>query len=718
MSNSNKGNSKETNIVSRNGQRKLSKILMVILILTILGAAFQVNIFAQTQTDAAELGTVEPVANIESGVNASVQSISTPYTITYYSNYPAASGIAEITYQDPTQYENNKVGYAVTLAQAGFTAPANYYFVGWDPSRSSSTAHYPEGANLGEIDVNWNLYAVYMPYKTMNWTINDSSYISTYNAQSHTSSINWPIAQSANWAGEVISGLTYQYSVNGGAFSSAKPDLVDAGNYTITVKASAPLYIETTTTVNVLINKAPLTISPDVLSSYKYGGISRIDYSLPAVNQANGPKSQADESALNSVIAATNPLFDAIDNGNVAANLSTALPGSYTVQINSGALAALQSNVAFRNYDLNATGGSFEITALTGLTVNAKALNTIYDAKYHNAVSDITASVTNVKIEYSLDGAAFTSRVPQVKDAGSYTVEIRASAPGYNDATIKLTAVVEKRDATLNILSYNKLVGASDPSFSASFTGLQGSDNIAYTLSRASGEVLGSYTITANVAKDNNYNVKVNNGVLTITILPVTPTNPGTTTDPGTTSPTVPTQPTTTETPEETDETVPETETPEIENEETEVVTADVQSPEEEDTQPTLVNIDDTDLPLSTNDSKGTWALLNLILAIITVVTSFVLIVGYFVIKQKEDEEYEENEEYEKVNRKAFFRFGSAVVALVSVIAFIWTQNMLLDMVFVDRWTILMLVLTIIQVVFSIFARKTKTYKMAEEENI
>ncbi len=721
MSNSNKNNLNNTNTAPRTEGKKMAKILTIVLVLTLLSAVFQVSIFAQEPTNIIESGTADPV--IENRAAPVTQ-----YTITYYSNYPAGLGLSDTSYQDPIKYENEAPGYASTLAQTGFALPTNYYFAGWHPSPSAGTAQYLEGAGLGKIDVDWHLYAIYRPYRTMEWKIAGSSYNSTYNAQSHTDLIEWPVAQSAAYAGDVIAGLTYQYSVNGGAFSDAKPSLVDAGNYTVTVKATADIYTEITTTVNVVINKAPLTISPDTLSSYKYGSISKIGYNLPAVNTENGPKSQADESALNAAISATNPLFDAIDNNNnVAADLSTALPGNYTVKINSGALAALKNNSAFRNYDLSATEGGFAITALDTLTVDAKALNTIYNSEYHGAVSDATSSVTNAKIEYSLNGSAFTAAIPQVKNAGSYTVEIRASAPGYNDVTIELTAIIEKRDVTLNIAQYSKQVGSSDPKFNASVIGIQGSDNLVYTLDRISGEAVGDYTITAsvatNVAVNNNYNVKVNNGLLTITAVSTGPVNPSEPTEPSTT------EPPTTETPDLPETTTPEVETPEeaetpeIEDEEVfeqaDVVLADEQPSEEEGTQQTSVNIDDANLPLSTNNSNGTWALLNLILAIITVFVSVILIIGYFLIKKEENDEYNEyDEENQKVNRKTFFRFGSAVVALVSVIAFILTQNILLEMVFVDRWTVLMFVLAIVQIAFSVFAKNNKTDRVSVNESI
>ncbi len=642
-------------------------------------------------TNVADLQTQEPVTYSF----ASLAQVSDRYRITYYSNYPEGLGLANAVYTDPIIYENNALANASFLTQAGFALPENYYFVGWHPAANAGTAQYYEGESLGEIDNNWNLYAIYMPYKTMEWTIKDSSYISDYNAQSHTNLISWPTAQSADWAGDVISGLTYTYSVNGGVFSSTKPSFVDAGNYTVTVKASAPRYKETTTTVNVTINKAPLKIYPDISGSYEFESLTGIPYGLPAVNVINGPKSQSDESAINNVIAASVPLFNVIDsNSNVVIDLKTALPGQYSVQINSNALANLQNNAALRNYILSADSGNFIITSLNTLTVTAKPLNTVYNSQYHSAIYGVTSNVANAKIEYSIDNSAFSTEIPQVKNANSYKVEIRASAPGYNSATIELTATVEKRDATLNIAMHSKTSGTNDPAFAASFSGLQGNDTIAYTLKRTAGEAVGSYVITANVTNDNNYNVVVNNGLLTITPAPVVPTNPEDTT----------------QEPETEIEVETDTESETIQaldftsNAAEEITELDSQGLSAEAQNELQVNIGDSELPLSKADSS--WALLNLILLILTTIISLVLLIGYFTEKRKYSEDNEE-----QIKRKGFVRFTSIIIAVVSIIVFILTQNMQLKMVFVDRWSIIMIVLTITQIVVGILAKKAITDK-------
>ncbi len=619
------------------------------------------------------------------------------HTISYYSNYPASSGLSNSSYQDPKEYKNEELANAATLIQTGFSTPENYYLLGWNPSPVAGTAQYLEGEGLGKIDVDWHLYAIWMPYKLMNWTINNASYTSTYNAQSHTNSITWPTAQSASWAGDVITGLTYQYSVNGGAYSNEKPDLVNAGNYTVTVKATAPRFTEITTTVSVTINKAPLLLLPVISHHYPYGSISTISYTIPAVNDLSGPKSLTDESAINNLLANTTPLFDAFDEKNVAVtDLATALPGQYSVKINQSALLSLQNNAALKNYTLTADNANFTITELTGLSISANGINETYNANEHPSISDVTASIKDAKIEYSINGGVFSETLPKITNAGDYTVEIRATLRGYTTATTTVTSTIEKRPVILNIFSYSKTVGTSDPTFSASFNDLQGSDKIDYTLSRTTGEAPGRYYISAKIVSNSNYTVTVNEGYLDIVELPIIP---DVIVPPSVVAPEeAVTEP-------EVEITEPEEEVSEPEDDDTtniedDTIPLDNQTEVEDVIDDSLLNIDDGDVPLATE--KGSWALINLLLAFFTTLLSIALLIGYVLGRKKE-----ENVEGETTQKRRILpRVISIVVALASIILFLLTQDMTLKMAFIDSWTFWMAVIAVIQITIALLSTK------------
>ena len=93
------------------------------------------------------------------------------------------------------------------------------------------------------------------------------------------------------------------------------------------------------------------------------------------------------------------------------------------------------------------------------------------------------------------------------------------------------------------------------------------------------------------------------------------------------------------------------------------------------------------------------WALVNLILTIGTVLASIIVIIRYFTGKKDEEEERAEGTTKTEVNRRGAIRALSIIPAVGAVIAFILTEDMTLPMGWVDWWTILMVVIAVIQIV-------------------
>ena len=135
-------------------------------------------------------------------------------------------------------------------------------------------------------------------------------------------------------------------------------------------------------------------------------------------------------------------------------------------------------------------------------------------------------------------------------------------------------------------------------------------------------------------------------------------------------------------------------------------------------------NITDDDTPLA---QGGAWALVNLILTILTALGSVLLLLGYLGKKNKEatdedgnvilDENGEATLEY-TLKKKGFWRLFSLVPAIVAIIVFILTENMRLPMVLVDRWTLLMLVIALVQVAVAFFSKKKKEEPEEEEQTV
>lgn len=126
------------------------------------------------------------------------------------------------------------------------------------------------------------------------------------------------------------------------------------------------------------------------------------------------------------------------------------------------------------------------------------------------------------------------------------------------------------------------------------------------------------------------------------------------------------------------------------------------QQPEEEP-------IEDQAVPLA-GPGQSAWALLNLILAVLTVLGSAVLLVTWFTRRKQREEEQEEateREQRKEVKRHGLVRLFSLIPALGAVIAFVLTENMKNPMAFTDKWTLLMAVIFVIQLVVMLLARKS-----------
>lgn len=127
------------------------------------------------------------------------------------------------------------------------------------------------------------------------------------------------------------------------------------------------------------------------------------------------------------------------------------------------------------------------------------------------------------------------------------------------------------------------------------------------------------------------------------------------------------------------------------------------------ETQPEPTTIKEVATPQAA--PEGAWALLNLILTIISCIIAIVLI---FAKKKSENEEYtdEEKKDIRGIKR---FKIYSILIGIISIIVFILTEDMTLPMILIDKWTILMAVFTIIEII-NIFIIRYKSKEEDEDE--
>lgn len=114
------------------------------------------------------------------------------------------------------------------------------------------------------------------------------------------------------------------------------------------------------------------------------------------------------------------------------------------------------------------------------------------------------------------------------------------------------------------------------------------------------------------------------------------------------------------------------------------------------------------------NGNQGNWALINLICTVVTAGIALLLLI--FKHKREDDEENCDEESTNIVyTRRRWTKGFAIIVGIVSIVMFILTENMSLPMILIDKWTIVMAIVLLIQVVTWFIARKWKEVKEVEE---
>lgn len=143
--------------------------------------------------------------------------------------------------------------------------------------------------------------------------------------------------------------------------------------------------------------------------------------------------------------------------------------------------------------------GDFEITRLTGLTLNAEGFVGVYDGQEHAVHPTMSTSPYpedngNTVVEYSVDGGkTWIIEVPSLTNVGEVTVPVRATNPNYETVQVQALLKITPRQVTVGDCS--KISGDEDPEFTAAVVGLLDGDKIVYSISREPGEAPGTYAV-------------------------------------------------------------------------------------------------------------------------------------------------------------------------------------------------------------------------------
>ena len=340
----------------------------------------------------------------------------------------------------------------------------------------------------------------------------------------------------------------------------------------------------------------------------------------------------------------------------------------------------------------------------TGITVSEPS-DSKYDGKEHKEVLTVTDTKTGKELVEGTDYSVTYSS--DLVNTGTVTIKV-AGLGNYTGSFTK-TYKITKRSVTLTSATVSKVYDGSaltNTSITVSGDGFVEGQGASY-------EVTGSQTVVGNSANSFEYKLNENTlasnyditkvvGTLTITAAPapVTPATPSTPSSTTSTTPRTPSAPQVT-TPVET---VEKEETPKAEPKEEKV---------EEEYTPKA-------------SPQYYWALINLICAILTVLFGLLLLIS----KRHKDEDDEEDEDETKdqtttnddeeseqeKKRGLFTRVLAVLIAIVSVVFFLVTEDLSLPWTWTDQWTIWMVVIGLVQIVVFFVGRKWKNVDNDDED--
>ena len=339
----------------------------------------------------------------------------------------------------------------------------------------------------------------------------------------------------------------------------------------------------------------------------------------------------------------------------------------------------------------------------TGITVSEPS-DSKYDGKEHKEVLTVTDTKTGKELVAGTDYSVTYSS--DLVNAG--TVKVTVAGLGNYSGSFTKTYKITKRSVTLTSATVSKVYDGSaltNTDIAVSGDGFVEGEGASY-------EVTGSQTVVGNSANSfeyklnaktlaSNYDITKVVGTLTITAAPA-PATPTTPTTPSTTS----TTPRTPSAPQVTTpaETVEKETTPKAEPKKEEKV--------EEEYTPKA-------------SPQYYCALINLICAILTVLFGLLLLISKRHKSEDDDEEDDEtkqqtnNDDEEKEQEKKrglFTRVLAVLIAIVSVVFFLVTEDLSLPWTWTDQWTIWMVVIGLVQIVVFFVGRKWKNVDDDEDE--
>ena len=292
------------------------------------------------------------------------------------------------------------------------------------------------------------------------------------------------------------SDVKLEYSLDGNEYNEEMPTITNTSEFTVTVKASKEGYKTQITTETVKVSKAEGKLKLSATSG-------TITYPSNATFTVSGNTGTLSVSSNNNNIATASV------SGNTVTVKSGTTAGKATITVTSAEASNYNEKSATYTATVNNGTISLSATPYTGT----------YDGKAHNAITKVTVTPSDAKIEYSTDGTNYSTTMPTITNTSSFTVTVRASKAGYKTQSTTQTVKVNKAAGTLTLSATSGTINYPN---STTFTvsGNTGSitassSNTKVATVTVSGNTVtvksvgvGSATITVKSASNTNYNEK------------------------------------------------------------------------------------------------------------------------------------------------------------------------------------------------------------------
>ena len=391
-------------------------------------------------------------------------------------------------------------------------------------SINGSTVTVKPGTTAGKATItvtsaeasNYNEKSATYEATVQNGTISLSAtpYTGTYDGKAHNAYTSVNVTPSD---------AKLEYSINGGTYSTTMPTITNTSSFTVTVKASKAGYKTQIKTETVRVNKAAGTLTLSATSG-------TLTYPTNATFTVSGNKGNLSVASSNTNIATAS----------ISGNTVTVKPGT-----TAGKATITVTSAAATNY--NAKSATYIATVNNGtISLSATPYTGTYDGKAHNAITKVTVTPSDAKIEYSTNGTTYSTTMPTITNTSSFTVTVRASKAGYKTQSTTQTVKVNKAAGTLTLSATSgTLTYPTNATFTVSgnkgtLSVSSNNTNIATasisgnTVTVKPGTTAGKATITVTSAATTNYNEKsatytatVNNGTITLSATPYTGTYDG-----------------------------------------------------------------------------------------------------------------------------------------------------------------------------------------------